>query len=66
MDIQLIPFEELLNEIERRKGDYVMGYIDYDGGRKIVKTQWNGEYVTVSGITAILQHDIIVAPEKEV
>lgn len=64
MDIQLIPFEDLLGEIERRKSDYVIGYIDYNGGNRLIKSQWNGDFVTTVGIASVLLHDIRMDPER--
>ena len=65
MDLSLVPFDDILKEIEKRKPVYVVAYIEHDAGRKIIKTQWEGQILEVMGVTSILMQDIVNDYYKE-
>jgi len=65
MDLSLVPIYEIIEEIGKRKGAYVVGYTDYIKGEKIIKTFWDGDYDVRCGVAAVLLHDAIATSTEE-
>ena len=67
MGLALVPFDDLIDEIGKRRENYVLAISRVDTGNELViDTFWSGKnWVKESGMAAILSSDIITDFQKE-
>ena len=64
-DLSLIPLDDIIKEIEKRKEGYVLAYIEYEGGIKKVMTSWSeNNFIVTAGLASILVHDVNSDPNN--
>ena len=58
MDLSLVPISDLITEITKRCGYYIIGYSRRDKGDDVFDTHWNGNYLKTLGLCSTIAGDI--------